>query len=570
MPYVTVVSRAANDSFGAAGDRRNIASVTLGFRVTLSGAPLGTVAVGRLFGIRNSTTGANNGNWTIYNVATPGLVFDVAEGLTNQGASGEGCGLGFGTEKIAGLAITSFVDTQTIQVAGANFETNAVQPGDRFAVYGDALNDGSYYIDKVLDQANVRVVDRNLAANPLTAGAPTPGAACLVSDPYLFLDIVDEATSSWGQVETNIPFLVDSRSVVGGYTLRQIKSVMTIRIAQNVGGTNTIFSSQDEILIQYRTDGGKIDSQHWDLSGGSALTSISRMGLEGSDDFGFNRGSVSLAAMPGAALDGIYNVSRITSEFFGSAVLGHGRDQPGQDAKWVGCLVRNYTPFIGFIGAYEDARWTQILYSSDAAPFGVIEPGTIMQDVFLGDTATFSFVAFGSPVISSFRLSDDVYRPPWRLLGVPLITFRDPKEDYTLAELLSYADANSLGEVVYSWIPRFVYASPSLLTLTPVSGLTIHVYQGYVGLGEIGEIAGSPWVTDASGLINSGNPVYLKARNDFMYLGTRIPNIEMFNRITVEGPNFRFINRLFKMRAPFDGDVPVALLSVDFEGEMPI
>jgi hypothetical protein len=113
----------------------------------------------------------------------PQRVFCVAETLTAQLASGAGVATSNNTIKQAATAVTSFVDAQTIQCAGALFLTNNVRRGDRVAVYGTTpamLNRASYYVLEVLSETQLRVVSR-----ALVAGAPRAGTGEQPSHPRL-------------------------------------------------------------------------------------------------------------------------------------------------------------------------------------------------------------------------------------------------------------------------------------------------------------------------------------------------------------------------------------------------
>ncbi len=551
MPYAFTITRQSVYNTSSPGTIVSIVSNV----VTVISA-LVNLAVGRIVYLFNSSTGANIGHWTVVNVAST-TVFTVAETLVDQGASGSVAMRFEGLEKIVGTAITSFPDTETIQVVGANFQTNDTATGDRITVYGDANNDGSYLVKEVVDQSNVTVVDRYLAANPLTAGAATGNI--LLGAGYAELRIIDVSVPDWGLVEAAYPFLVDTTRCLG-LTMRRIRTIHEVAL-EHTGATGTTWTMEDEIVAPYRSDVQNIIFRRWD-TGGSALDSVIISGRAGSDEFGFSLGAYQFGSADLISSDEVTSAPDVLRhEMYGS--VSYGQLNPGASGKLIGCLAHNF----GFIlGGTVELR--QVNMWTPDSPLGVLSTGVVLENIFIGDTTTANFLAFINPVISNFLLADDVRRPVWRLFGVPNCICRDPKEDYVLPELFEYADGTSNGSVEYSWSPRFVFVDASGLTPVPIQGLTVHVYDFYEGIGLESEHLGSPWVTDVNGQINSGNPIYLQARLGITFGGRLL--LERANRLTIEGPNYQFVNYIFKMSAPFFGDVPVELLSIDFEGEMPI
>jgi len=558
VSYTWTVKRRSDSWTG----NRNVSAITGAptNRIQLASGDA-NVALGKLFEIRSSSTAANNAAWTIAAV-TSTSDFYVAEALVTQGASGNGVANVQGNLKLT-RAITAFLDAQTIQAAGANFVTNGTRPGDRVGIYGDANNNGSYYITRVLDEDRAWVASRALAANPLVVAAAT--GTLVVYDGFGDLRITDEAAVSWTSIRTAFPALVESETILTQLTLQRIRAIRNIEIEQT-GATSTEWVSEDEIVIHTRADSLSMPLRHLD-TGRIALQSSLRLGRPGADDYSFSFGSAWFPAPSVSSLDlapGIFDTLRLRA--FGSLLyLSAGSADLGYLGQLVGCVWKRGGPIIPGLSA--TAGENKVLQNAmGGAPIVYYDDVTI-RDLFIGYGTGSAVIAVAeSPIIADFRLADDAFDPPWRLQLVDMVRFRDPKEDYPLAELTSYADATSLALVEYGWFPRFVRLDPTGTTPIPVAGLTVHVYETAVGGPAEIEVAGSPWVTDAQGRINGGIPVYLKARGD-VYVPPRT-SYEYVQRFTVEGPRVRFINDLVKMRAPLDVDIRVQLMETDFEGEV--
>ena len=549
------------DNFSGSKSVSSIALVGGLWRITLSVNEL-NVAPGKLFEVRQSTTTANNGNWTVLALITGTRIFDVAETLVAQVASGSGSATSQGAIKVPATVVTSFVDAQTIQATGALFVTRGVLKGDRLAIYLGALNRGSYYVAAVIDENMVQVASRSLAANPLALGGLT-GETLVVYPGYGNVRATDEAAISWATIRAAFPFLVDSEAVQA-LTLHRIAAIRDVEIAQT-GATASEFASEDEIVLHRRTDSQPLVVNHWDL-GGIALQSSVRLGRAGSDAYGFSHGSHWFLGPQLSDVDKqTASLDTLRLRAFGSSIRAAGATSIGLLGQLVGTLLIDSAPQLN---PDVNAELRQVLLSSILGePLYSLDDTSTIEDLSFGDSGWYSFLASGSPVIAGFRISDDVYRPPWRLFSVPMGAFRDPREDYLISDLVSYADSTSLARVEYSWLPRFVRLDPSGLAPIPVAGLTVHVYQSFELYGSEAEVSGSPWITDAQGRINGGLPIYLLARTD-VFFGARIPNLEMVNRFTVEGPGIRFVNQILKMRSPLDYDVRVQLIETDFEGEV--
>jgi hypothetical protein len=553
------VAKRQSDNWSGTRNVNSIALVGGLWRITLASNET-NVALGKLFEIRSSTTTANNGCWTVIAIHTGTSVFSVAETLVAQGISGNGVAASNGTLKVPATAVTSFVDVQTIQATGALFVTRNVRKGDRLAIYAGALNRASYYVLAVIDENNVQVVSRSLGANPLALGGLT-GETLVVYNGYGDVVATNETAISWATVRTAFPYLVETSSLQA-MTLHRIAAVRSIEMAQT-GAAGSEFVSEDEVVLHHRTDATPISFITRNV-GGSALQSTVRIGRAGSDNYSFSHGSFWLSGPSISNSDlatGSTTLLRLRA--FGSLLANATSTAIGFAGQVSGCLLVSYPA-----SSYNlFASMRQVLYSAGSLGAPVITVAdTVVEDFFDGSAGTFGFLSGGSPIISDFRIAADAYQPPWRILSVPMAVFRDPKEDYLLTQVVSYADANSLARIEYTWLPRFVQLDPTGLTPVPVAGLTVHAYEFFEGIGLEGEIAGSPWVTDAQGRINAGLPIYLKARGN-IFFGSRL-TFEYAARFTVEGAGYRFINQIVKMHSPLDYDVRVQRMETDFEGEV--
>jgi hypothetical protein len=330
----------------------------------------------------------------------------------------------------------------------------------------------------------------------------------------------------------------------------------------HTGAIATEWVSEDELVTPYRTDATPVVFKHFEI--GSSLGSTIRLGRAGSDDHGFSHGSTWIGIGSNVARDLFTSRLLLRMACYGSLLRGVSLDLEANGIL-VGCSLVDCAVSSRGIGVLRNVLEQGVV---QATPPFVLGATTAIESLVIGSSSFYSFVAFGSAVIAEILVSDDCYFPRWYLFGVPMLTFRDPQEDYLAAELVAYSDATSLASIDYSWRPRFVQLDLTGAVPIPIPGLTVRGYQYYEGdLGSEWEVSGSPWTTDAQGRINGGLAVPLLARTD-VYDGARTQDVEVVTRFTVEGAGYRFVNQLLKMRAPLDYDVRVQLLETDFEGEV--
>jgi hypothetical protein len=515
--------------------------------VTFSGLPTDAV-VGRLFQYGGSAVG-NDGYYTAINIA--GSAVTVSEAINPVGVPD---GLGrftlYGVEHItSGPAITSFPDAKTVRVNTAAFETNDAHVGDRLAIYGDANNDGSYIVTKVVNQTDVEVVDRYLNANPLTVAAATGNIRLTAG--YGKLTITDIAVLSWAVVAAGVPNLPIKREPVGSnMTNVRIPTLREIEIVQT-GATSSKWDSQEEVVLPYRSVGDTVDID-WTASGGSALRSTLQLGTAGSAEYGVSEGAYWI----GSSFVYSNPNNLIKLEAYGSALHTSGASTiaSGTDGKFRTALINRAT-----VTMFAGSEVRNLGHSS--AGFAIVV-GTATADIenlFMAKgTSGFVVAGGGTVIVSNFRVSTDVATPAWLLLLVNFIA-RDPQEDYSLARLFGPFGSET-HRIDYTWNPRFLSRDSTGLTGNPIQGLTVRVYDiNETTLVEV-EIPNSPFITDVNGRINGGVGDFLQARSG-------PTDAEYSQRVTVEGAGFRAINMIIKMRSPLDVDIPVDFLTPDFEGE---
>lgn len=542
MPYAWEPSRGTL----LTGGSRAVVSVASQV-ITFSVSVPDSAAVGRLLTIFNSAT--NDGLYTI--VAIAGLTVTVAESINNSGASGSGSCQGPGTERVTAQAISSFSDDHTVVASGAGFITNGVLVGDRVGVYGDAVNDGSYFVERVLTEDSLAVVGINnlLASGALTVSGASTGNL-LVSEGYGTLTVSGEATSSWADVQTAFPFLVlDDRPAGLTSTLKvySLPTLKTVEVKTEVGSGGA-WVSQNEAVLPLRSSNAVIT---WDLSGVLGDRYEFQLGNAGTGDFGGDSGAYWFnGCYPSQGVNTNYKTLAYASVLHGNGAIWY----PGQDSVIRHCLVAHDGGlFVEAGGVVTNLTYTDASYGFSAT--GAIES----SDVAVVNTAGLSVVNVDN-VIEDFRISDDAYTPVWWVFvpGVT-VTARNPKEDYGTAELFNLFSTSS-GIVDYTWQPRFVSRDSLGLEGDPISGLAVRVYE-IEGASEA-EIAGSPFTTNVSGQL--GTDVYLKARYKY---GFNSP-VELSYRVLVQGRGYRTLNQVIELGRPFVGDVPVDFLLTDYEGEV--
>jgi len=545
MPYTWEMRRVI-DLIQSTGSINSVAAQV----ITFASLP-GGIAVGRLMEIAQSAT--NDGIYTVTNIA--GNNVTVAEPINNSGASGVGTCTGPGAERIVGSGITSFPDDHTILASGAGFITNGVLKGDRIAVYGDAVNDGSYMVDRVQTEDQLTVVDHiNLVASgALTASGASTGSI-LVSEGFGTVTISGEAVSSWAGLAGTYPYLVDGERPCGPtatLTVRQIPAINRLKFQTASGEASRLWFSQKEVVLPIRSSSFSIN---WNFDEVLGDPFIIVLGAAGTDaDFGGQSGSYWFhGSFGGQGSFGVnYLLGAWASVLHGLPTLWY----PGENAIVRNCLVVEDGGIF-----FEDGTDVENVTLTDAN-FGPGVKGGVVETADLSVLKTGALAALNSDTtIQDFRITNDTYKPVWWVFTPGItVTARDPKGDYSAAELFNLFNTSS-GIVEYTWDPRFVSRDSTGLVGDPISGLAVSIYN--IEAGSETEISGSPFTTNASGQIDTD--IYLMARYKFGFFAP----VEISQRIVVEGQGYRTLNQVIKMARPFEGDVAIDFLYTDFEGEV--
>ena len=533
---------------------RAIASV-VGQVITFTSSVPTNAAVGRLLRIYSSAT--NDGHYTITAVA--GLTVTVAESINASGASGRGVCNDYGPERVVANTIDSFPDTNTIVVSGAQLVSSGVLRGDRFGIYGDAANDGSWFVDKVIDEDTATLVDDSLASGQLTASGASAGSVRITAG-YGKLTVTDEATLSWEIIGTSGFAFLDDRQPIGPkLELVRVPTLRTIEIAQT-GATSSTWTSTKEVVAPYRSadDTARI---YWTFTGASALQSTVELGVSGADTYSY--------ADPSYWFGGSYQVEtgKVTAatlhktHLFGGVLHDCLNMNPGQDSIFrSAALYDSAMVFPGPNGTTGGELTNVSQCSNTGGGIVTFTDDAIYKDFFLIDTSAQGvLVAAATIVISELFLGDGNFTPAF-FVALATVKIRDPKEDYALAELFNLISGT--GQIEYTWDPRFVSRDRTGLTGNPISGLKVHVYEVNEDTSAESEISGSPFTAGADGRISTD--IYLTARRQT----SAVSKVEYSQRIVTSGRGYRTMNQVIKMSAPFSGDIAIDYLQTDFEGEV--
>ncbi len=529
---------------------KTISAVAYGILLAFTGAyPIGSVA-GGILQVRG--TAANDGFWTIDSIFNPTTLV-MAEVMTAQGAGGQGVVLPIGLVKIVSGLINSLPDAETINSVAANFITNGCVVGDRVGIFGSTNDNGSYLVTEVVSENVIRVQDRYLNANPL-AGGGTLGSLRLEGG-YGRITVTDEATTDWASIAAGIPNLGITTEEVGPVlTLYRVPSTNYVRL-QQTGATATKWTSHNEIVMPIRSSADNISSLIT-CSGASALSSTIEVGVSGTDIWSTTSGSFWFGGLLNPRTD---DGAPFTVNMFGS-VSQYG----GLLYAESGSILRNN--FIDHQGVFINSAEIKNLTLNARTGFGpsFLDADSDADEIFvplmgvsiLGGTGPDDHI-----VIPGMRMGADVTSGGWWVYYATA-HLRDPKADYSLARAFTLL-TSGLGVVDYTWNPKFISRDTTGLTGDPVSGLTVNVWDINEATSGETAVSGSPWTSDANGRINAPDGIILAARKHIVTTAT-----EFSQRVLVQGPGYRAINMVIKMRSALDADVPVDFLLTDFEGEV--
>lgn len=500
--------------------------------------------------------------------------------------------------KVASRAVTSYPAANQVRSTGAQFVTRGVRRND-YVILGPggagSTNEGVHVVDSVIDEDNITV-----KTGTLSTAAPT-GDTVIVAQPRNLVEILDETASTmaaviagatvhqpnWGPLSDYVASLdVEGAGTEPGvgqaYTL---DGVIEIRFVRGTGSNVPSFSLQDEVLINLRA--GKVATLGSDLNNAVHFNMRTKALIAAPP----SRATITVGTRTGDRVSGrngglFYGVAPATRR--GTALYTAGQLSVFVRASGVK-LARTTNNYImsGQNGSLPFAElvtttWTGAppswpVSSAAGIPFGafvvdsanvvdattalvIAAQGADVRNLTVDARDASAGILFGDDArVAEILKSDQSVVPLYAVIASDDVVMLDPREDYPLSELAQLLFNSTGWRKDYTFNPRFVErAEGSVPAGNPISGLTVAIFSVDEVTSAEAEIAGSPFVTDAQGRIDT----------DGVQLSREVEGDVFSHRMVVEGPGFRVVNQVFQITAPFSGDVAVDFLRPDLEGEL--
>jgi hypothetical protein len=552
----------------ATGTGQRAITATTANTITTSAAIVGLAVGDVVEAFGTPTAGANDGFYDTLAIA--GAVITVTPALAVQGAGGTAARLVQLATKVASGAVTTFEAGNVIHRVGALFETLKVRPGDRAVVRLSTSNTRSWFVQRVISEDRIEV--RPLDGGPALVVEAVGTSVLIVREGGHRVRMIDETTtsgdlirsggvsqvnSSGGQMGSGpIARLLEKFTTVGGGTpgglaaLFLLFGIHEISIEQT-GATSTTWQSNNEIWVSMRsTTFAQVALRSiGDVAGLSVIT----LGLRPGDRYSSRNGSVWIGIQPNDADIGAGRLAvSVRGSWFQTSTFR-------QVADCMSSIIRaGLNPFGG--GDIESV----VNYTTVTTLVALGVP-TTSENLLVGQLGTAQGVIVGDQVFEGLLLTADVTIVPLRTLSGNTIEIRNPRAMYAIEQLVDVntGGVTGTGIITFTYNPRFVSANPGLLTPQPVAGLTVRIWEINEATDVETEVAGSPFTSEASGRINGGAGVILRA--DSMTSPATV-GTDFSARLEVTGPGVNMGGK-FGLRAKHDFDIvvmagPEELLSV--------
>lgn len=488
-------------------------------------------------------------------------------------------------EKLAATSINgaTITATQIDTTTGTpiDFGAAGVQRNDRVILVNTALgNDGVWFVSADPTTVGVLAVRPLNGGSGLAAGAETAGTIQVRVGQHAVI-VTNEASPSFsGLFSSGTVHATKGSGTISDYRYSEVTStnagateifsligINPIIIDQTLGGSSA-WVSQDEIVLDANVASTGVKIRPTNYTGGVS-----------SFQLGNQPGSDVASAASGSAHFNIYHFAENTTTFpykqlatnMVGKMFGSFLSTVPTGAQWwqdftIGASIINGTFWAPAFGSTTGGDIdTAIQYGT--TPWNVFGPNVSASDLSITDSSEDSYMPFLGPVtIEGLKISDSTYTPVFELYGPTITTIRNPRADYTGAELF-YCNTGWAGEgyVTYTWNPTFVERDVTGVAVgAPIQGLKIRIWD-MPSTGGSTELPSSPYTSDANGQLNSGAGVDLKRWYSHL---TAQENVSYTQRIQIEGQNYRSQDYVITMRAKLDYDHPVDVQQTDFEGEL--
>jgi hypothetical protein len=517
------VSIQFRQSEGSNAITRTITNLGAAGVVSHSGAAF-TTPVGRVFEITGSGDAASNAlGYTC--VASGAGTITLRPAPNAIGASG-GSLISKNLATARTLGATAIVQITAlpgpgnlamIQVTGANFLTNEIEPNDRAVVTGAlAANNGAWYVQEILSE-DVIIVRPPDGGAGMTTEAPGAGVLAIRAGCHVF-DAVSETTLGWQRYldigvpvpgptgaapnfgSGNVRDYIRRRSLQGARTSWQIFGVSRFRFNQSALAVEASWVSEDEVVVIFgQNDRGNIGDAvgslwssvgAWSIAAGNGIDL--RLGAQPGNRFSCNQGSVWVGARAPIGATGFFN-GRCRLSMFGS-YFDH-LNGPGNirmvDGDATGVIARG-----GIVA--EDGTIQHLITYEGGAFFSF---GAGSQDtVLIGYQDSGASINTPGAVLGGLTRSDAVSVPTIFNISTGLITFLDPTQNDPLADYTSIFFATDEIERRYTFNP--IFSRVEGLLLVPVANLPVRIVEiNETTLAEVEVFAGN---TDANGRLAAG------------------------------------------------------------------
>jgi hypothetical protein len=577
------------------GGQRGISSINgdTGVVTVLVGA-IGTVPlVGSIMEIFGTTTKDNKGYYTC--TAVSGLTYTLRPKPKAQGTSGTLARTAdlpeytLATGAVQEVLVFSFDTSKAYIRVGStgNFKTAGVRPNDRVYLSGHTTtaNNGAWIVDQVISETVLLV--RSPDNGELMVTDAVASGTVRIFHGRVRIEISDVGTNSWNRIASDatprkgpyfsefyrfgsgqIKDYIRINEIGDGSTetrnFVQIEGVAVVSFYQSTPSDLT-FYSLNEIVVASQTTG---------THGGCEFTEISASLWPGSltVQLGSNPGNRYAAAdgsawigVPPNARNVVNNVSpsiQVSTKTH-TNVYGSYLDLTGvhelslNEGNVVGSIIRPRTNF--GTGRVESL----IAYGNEGnAGTGISVLGSGDQNNILLSSQVGQSAVSVAATVSGLLVSDSVFNTPFLNTSGGTVEFRDPREDYDIADIMTNNTGNTIK--TYQFNPRFVSKDSPAGTPVPIFYLTVDVIQ--VNESDPSDPATNivliHEVTNTLGYIEKGARYLTRQELSVSEVSTPFSH-----RVILEGAGYQLVDQIIQLTTPLTGDWAVSRVHPDYEGE---
>ena len=555
----------------------------------------GSTVAGDLIEITGVTITGNNGWYTAVSGTTSVTIAESVPGVSTDA-------VGSGTAKIYNLnsnptlqsstAITAFEAGSVIHAAGANFTGNGVRKGDYVHVTSAAGGTlaGTYRVVSVISRVRISVA--GVTAYRTAFGASAGAGNVIVKAGAWEMTVLDEASPTWTKAYTEgiilggtlaAEVLIDKTTLGDRLTLFTTHGLRWVSVVHTTT-TATNWVSEREVLI---ADRKSAFTGEFRLKTGTATSTgdLVRLGRKSAsnDRYGGDFGSnwvgwrIRTTATAGGG-SGTFNCSLYESYMSAIVAAGGGNVSSGNAGEFQSSFIDGYDVLApgndsSIVGATYTGTFENFMFRSGSVNLVILGTPFSFDNPHIIYASATGVISGVTGYIQGLRVSLDSFTPFLVIISSD-VTILNPRKDYTNAQL--FTNLGATGRIHYTWNPRFVERGNKIPI--PISGLKVRVFKiNEADLDET-EVTGSPFTTNASGLIPPpaahpgatllGGGLDLERRTS-TYVSFVGFTTEYSHRVWVEGSGYRRLDAYFTMRSPkTDFDLPIDTLKTDYEGEM--